>query len=85
MKTMQVTEEEKSSLKTLMENAPNNRPLSIAEVRQSIKLIDVIESTESELNLEDADHAFLLERFKAMQFIRADRSVLALFDKVEKA
>lgn len=83
MKTFELKQSEKELLKAICEQAPDG--ITISDVRRAIKLMDKIDASENEVSLEDADHQYLLVKFDGMKFIKADRSVLDLYDRLKDA
>lgn len=82
MKTTEVDSKEKEMLKTICEQAPDG--ISVNEIRVAIKVMDAIDACEgTTLTLEDADHAYLVNKFSSMKFRSADRAILKLFDKLK--
>ena len=67
------------------------RPLSprdginIAEMRQSIRVLDKLESANGALELEDSDYDHLKTKLDAMPWSMADRRILELVDDVSSA
>lgn len=83
MKNLQIKQSDKDLLKAICEQAPDG--ITISEIRRAIKVMDKIDASESEVSLEDADHQYLLAKFDGMKFIKADRSVLDLYDRLKDA
>lgn len=83
MKTFALKQSDKELLKAICEQAPDG--ITISDVRRAIKLMDKIDASESEVSLEDADHQYLLAKFDGMKFIKADRNVLDLYDRLKDA
>jgi len=84
MKTIEVSPEELTVLKTLTEHSPQGSSMSIGEVRTSIKILDILDVSKDSVTFEDFDYNFLMQRFETCRFVRADRVVLSLFDKLAK-
>lgn len=61
----------------------SNEGMTIGDIRTSIKLMDKIEAATDVLDLEPAEHAFMVARFAATKFTRIDRSIVDLFDRLE--
>jgi hypothetical protein len=83
MKTIQLKQNDKELLKIICEQAPDG--ITIADVRRAIKLIDKIDAAGSTVALEDAEHQYLTAKFEGMKFVKADRTVLDLFDRLASA
>jgi hypothetical protein len=83
MKSFELKQDEKELLKLICEQAPEG--ITISDVRRSIKLLDRIDAAGDTLALEDADHQYLMQRFSGMKFVKADRAVLGLFDRISEA
>ena len=83
MKTLSVTDTERKIIATVLDNFAEGA--GIQAIRSAIKLIDKVEAAGDELQLEDSEHAFLMQRFNATRFVRADRNVIGLFEKLERA
>ena len=83
VKTIQVTEIERQIIATVLDNFADGA--GIQAIRNAIKIIDKVESSGGNLELEDSEYAFLVQRFNATRFLRADRNVVGLFEKLEKA
>lgn len=85
MKTFTTNPDEKTFLKIVVENAPQGSSMSISEVRQAIRVLDIIDSSTTVITLEDSDHTYLVTRLNQGSFIRADKMVIEIFDKVVNA
>jgi hypothetical protein len=83
MKSIELKQGDKEFLKIVCEQAPEG--ITIEQVRRSIKVLDKVEAAQETLLLEDADHQYLVSRFSQMKFIKADRGVLDLFDRLSSA
>ena len=83
MKSIEMKQNDKDFLKIVCEQSPEG--ITIEQVRHAIRVLDKIELAEETLLLEDADHAYLILKFSQMKFVRADRSVLDLFDRLSNA
>jgi hypothetical protein len=59
--------------------------LTIEEMRQSIRVLDALESANGVLELEDADYQHLRSKLDAMQWVRVDRRIIQLVDDVAGA
>jgi len=59
--------------------------VNIAEMRQSLRVLDAIEAASGTLELEDADYAHLTEKLAAMQWSVVDRRILQLIEDVSAA
>jgi hypothetical protein len=58
------------------------RGADIAEMRQSIRLLDALELGNGTLELEDADYQVLVEKVKAMRWNVIDARLVGLIDEV---
>ncbi len=85
MKNFTINADEKSLLKVMIENAPQGSSMNIGQVRQAIRVLDIVEAATDSVSLEDSDHSYLLERFNQGSFIRADKMLLVLFDRISTA
>jgi len=56
--------------------------VTIAEMRQSIRVLDALESANGTLELEDADYEHLKAKIMAMPWAVVDRRILTLVDDV---
>jgi hypothetical protein len=83
MKTFELKQGDKDLLKVICEQSPEG--VTIADVRRAIKLIDAIDAADNVLSLEDADHLYLRVKFEGMKFVKADRGILDLFDRIATA
>lgn len=84
MKTIELKEHDCDFLKLICEQTPDG--ISIVDVRRSIRVIDAIEASDGKtLLLEDADYGHLMQRFGATKFLKADRTILDLFDRLQQA
>lgn len=81
MKTIQLSPGDKEVLKAICENAAEG--FTVSEIRIAIKTIDAIEASTDTLVLDDAYHQYLVTRFNATKFLKADKAVLALYDKIQ--
>jgi hypothetical protein len=61
------------------------RGASIEEMRQSIRVLDALESANGTLELEDSDYAHLVEKLKAQPWNVVDKRLVTLFDDVISA
>ena len=59
--------------------------IQIAEMRQSLRVLDAIDASNGTLELEDADYALLKEKINAMPWSMADRRIIELVDDVNNA
>lgn len=57
----------------------------IAEMRQSIRVLDALESANGSLTLEDADYQHLKMKLEAMPWNVIDRRIVQLIDDVSNA
>jgi hypothetical protein len=57
----------------------------IAEMRQSIRVLDALDSANGVLELEDADWRHLKEKLAAMPWAVIDRRIVQLVEDVENA
>ena len=57
----------------------------ITELRQSIRVLDVLEAANGTLELEDADYDHLKRKLEAMTWNVVDKRVLRLVDEVTSA
>lgn len=85
MKRFHANEKDRSFLKIALENAAEGRPLSVADMRSSIRVLDRIESPGDVISLEDADHQYLCDRLLALSFNRVDRDVMSCIDRIVDA
>lgn len=82
MKKFTANDRDRSFLKVAIENASEGKPLSVADMRSSIRVLDRIEVPGEEIVLEDADHQYLCDRLLGLSFNRVDRDVLSCIDRV---
>lgn len=61
------------------------RGADIAEMRQSIRLLDAIEAADGTLELEDADYDHLKTKLEHMQWNVIDKRIVQLTDDVMNA
>lgn len=59
--------------------------IQIAEMRQSLRVLDAIDASNGTLELEDSDYAHLREKILAMPWNLVDRRILELVDDVTNA
>lgn len=59
--------------------------VDIAEMRQSIRVLDALDSANGTLELEDADYALLKDKLTRMPWSLVDRRILMLIEDVENA
>jgi hypothetical protein len=59
--------------------------IQIAEMRQSLRVLDAIDASNGTLELEDADYTLLKEKINAMPWSMADRRIIELVDDVNNA
>ena len=78
-----VSDDQKKLLTSVLENFESGA--NVKTLRQALKLIDIIEESDDEITLEDADHGFLVQRFDETNFVRADRLIVETFDKLDEA
>jgi len=90
MKSITLKAGEKDLLKLICEQSPDG--VTIEQVRSAIRVMDKIDAMEADsglctdiLLLEDSDHQFLVGKFSTMKFVKADRGILDLFDRLSKA
>jgi len=83
MKKIELKDNDAAILKVIFENSFEG--ISIGDVRNSVKMLDRIEANTGVLLLEDADYAYLQKRFNATKFIKADRSLVDLADRIDNA
>lgn len=58
---------------------------NIAEMRQSIRVLDVLDAANGSLELEDADYQHLKAKLDAMPWNVVDRRLVQLIDDVDNA
>jgi hypothetical protein len=51
-------------------------------MRQSIRVLDALDSANGTLDLEDSDYAHLQQKLKAMAWNVADKRIVTLYDDV---
>jgi hypothetical protein len=61
------------------------RGVSIQEMRESLKVLDALESANGTLELEDSDYEHLLQKLTAMPWNVVDRRLVQLVDDVTSA
>jgi hypothetical protein len=61
------------------------RGADITEMRQSIRVLDALESANGTLELEDSDYAHLKEKLEHMPWNVVDRRIVQLIDDVSSA
>lgn len=81
MKSIEINNEEKIILIQILSVSAEG--MFVQEIRNSIKIIDKIESFVDTLSLEDSEHKYLLERINSTKFAKADKKLLSLIDKIE--
>lgn len=59
--------------------------VSIAEMRQSLRVLDALEHPNGTLELEDADFLHLKEKLLSMPWAMVDKRILELVDDVSNA
>lgn len=59
--------------------------VGIAEMRQSLRMLDAIDAANGTLELEDEDYALLLEKLLAMSWNRVDKRIIQMIDDVSLA
>ncbi len=75
-------------VRNMLESAPMQSGYTIGQVRQATKLLDKIAKLEGDkvtLALEDADYAFVADRFQQMRFTVATPGLVKLADAIENA
>lgn len=83
MKNIELKKGDKEILKVICEQSAEG--MSITDVRRSIKVMDALDTAGDLLDLEDADHQYLKVKFEVTKFVKADRSILDLFDRIVAA
>jgi hypothetical protein len=59
--------------------------MGIDEMRQSIRVMDALDSADGTLELEDSDYQHLRSKVDAMQWLLVDRRIIQLVDDVRNA
>jgi hypothetical protein len=77
--------DDKIILRAVAEQSSDPRGMDYAHVRRSIRLLDALDAADRTLELEDADHAYLVERLASFRWARADRRIVDLVERVKAA
>jgi len=79
-----ITDEEKKNLVMLMESATPQTRTTIKDIRQIDKICGVIEAADGDLDLEDADYAYLKQRIGDFSgwIPKSRKEVIQLADKL---
>lgn len=85
MKTIQLIDrgdfKARDVLKHVLENT--KKGMDVAEMRQRLKILDVLDAAKgTTVDLEDADHAVLVNKIKETSFTVANRDLFAVLDEV---
>lgn len=57
--------------------------IDIEEMRRAMRVLDALDkATDSTLDLEDADHGYLVEKLKRFRFAFADQKILDLVERI---
>jgi hypothetical protein len=75
------------TFKLIMEHSPQ-KPLTVAEIRARVKVLDVLERLEPDADsmvLEDADHQTLKNAIESFPWQQAGRDILEIIDDVLEA
>lgn len=78
-------EDFKKMLALIIGAAPEGGALTIEEVRISLKVLDKIEKSENDIELEDADHAIVKKRVTSTKWRVASEDVVQFHDAVANA
>ena len=71
-------------IKVLLELPENpEKGATIAEVRQSIKVLDALDESDKEIELEDADFAYVLKRVRNAKWASANKVFIDFVDYIE--
>lgn len=61
----------------------SQRGVDIEEMRRGIRILDALDAAKGTiLDLDDADHAHLIEKLQAMQWVAVDRRIMQFIDDV---
>ncbi|MCI5075639.1 hypothetical protein [Oricola sp.] len=85
MKTLTLTEDQKQTLLACVEHASPDRPLGMAEVRKSLRVMNALSGHAPEIDIEDADFDYLATRFGQTKWLRASADIVAIADLLDEA
>ena len=77
---------DKDMIKDFVSNASSaQQPMSIDDIRNAVKILDVLEASQDNLILEDAQYNWLVAKIKGMRFLKASRELLEFLDGIVAA
>jgi len=68
-----------------IKNINPQKGLTLEEMRQGIKVMDILEKEPESIELEDADYNFLLQKVNTMPWAMYHKDVIAFADAVKEA
>ena len=68
-----------------IKNINVQKGVTLEEMRQGIKVMDILESKPEVIELEDTDHSFLLQKIDAMQWAMYHKDIVAFCDAIKEA
>lgn len=88
MKTIELVDFEKFSTRAVLRQiiegvSPNSGGLSVSDMRRRIKLLDKVEAADKKLELEDADHNYLVQLLQGFPFGVVHPDLVAIADAIE--
>jgi hypothetical protein len=83
MRSIQVTTEDKGLLSALLSYPAEG--MDIAELRSTLKTLDRIERSSDQLRLEEAEYDLIMKRYKTAKFVKVERGIVELYDKLSTA
>ena len=81
MKTIKIENNDKEILSQMLSVSSDG--MTVSDIRQSIKVIDKIDLCKNNLELEDADYEFVIQRLHKTKFAKADKELVMFFDRIE--
>ena len=68
-----------------IKNVNPQKGLTLEEMRQGIKIMDILEKEPENIELEDSDHVFLLQKVNTMPWATYHKDIVAFADAVKEA
>lgn len=83
MKMVRLVSGEKFNTRAVVDAVAGGRaPQKVDEMRRRCRILDALEKADTDLHLEDADHAHLCELLKVFEFGVAHPELLAIIDGI---
>lgn len=80
MRTIPLSADEQGFLTTLISHPVEGMDLN--DIRLALKVLDRLDSKGETVTFEEPEYSLLLKRYKAAKFVKVDRLIVDLYDKL---